>query len=365
MPAVRRLPVPRSDATSPQRLSYPVRMNGDEDRAPQDVALEVVSEVFERSGRWPTRQYVEAVLDQDHRLDLEEVLGRAPRALIYATGTQESSEVILTVPGLAAAGATRDVGRFVEALRWCVEAQIGFRPSDPGAAKEVKIEADQFKSEWSSRGEEASELELAKLRAMFVTEGIYSSIGGEDGRWTLSLNRRCVAPYREVRTIEDYLEIKDPAPAEPGAGEALLEIARPEVLAPGSGAVALGLEEVPAKIAEACGTLFAHGHFGAGVLEATKVMRDLLKEASDLELDGFKLAGKALNPDEPRIVVGDLATETGRSRQRGVMLIAQGVFCAVRNPLAHQRIVMPASEARQTVAMIAFVVEAVESRRAG
>jgi len=79
--------------------------------------------------------------------------------------------------------------------------------------------------------------------------------------------------------------------------------------------------------------------------------------------DGEKLAGRAFNPKEPLIVVGDLATETGRNRQRGVMLIAQGIFAGVRNPLAHQRIVVPAPEARQIVAMIAFVVEAVEARR--
>jgi hypothetical protein len=78
---------------------------------------------------------------------------------------------------------------------------------------------------------------------------------------------------------------------------------------------------------------------------------------------GDQLAGKALNPDNPLIVLGDLSTETGKSRQRGVMLIAQGIFGGVRNPLAHHRIVLRPAEARQMVAMIAFVVEAVEARQ--
>jgi uncharacterized protein (TIGR02391 family) len=80
--------------------------------------------------------------------------------------------------------------------------------------------------------------------------------------------------------------------------------------------------------------LFANGHFAQAVLEAVKVMRDVLREASGLELDGDRLAGKALNPENPLIVVGDLSTETGRSRQRGVMLIAQGIFgarCEIRS----------------------------------
>jgi hypothetical protein len=38
--------------------------------SPLDALLEVVRKVFEQRGKWPTRQYVEAVLDQDYYLDL-------------------------------------------------------------------------------------------------------------------------------------------------------------------------------------------------------------------------------------------------------------------------------------------------------
>jgi hypothetical protein len=112
-------------------------------------------------------------------MDLDEILEGAPRSRVYSTGTQENSEVVLTVAGLAAAGAETDVKRFVEALRWCVAEQLGFRPSDPGATEEVKIEADQFTSEWASRGETVSAVDLIKLRATLTTEGIYSSIGAQ------------------------------------------------------------------------------------------------------------------------------------------------------------------------------------------
>jgi uncharacterized protein (TIGR02391 family) len=334
-----------------------------DEKSPGEALLEVVRGAFDRSGRWPTRQYVEAVLDQDHGIDLDEILEAAPRSLVYSTGTQDSSEVILTVAGLAAAGAGTDVKRFVEALRWCVAEQLGFRPSDPGATEELKIEADQFTSEWASRGEKASAVDLIKLRAMLTTEGIYSSIGGEDGRWMVTLNRRCVLPYRDVQTIKDYLAAKEalarPTPRQepPEIESTSSKAAVPDRLPQ------TGLEDLPAKVMEGCVILFANGHFAQGVLEAVKVMRDVLQEASGVDLDGEKLAGRAFNPKDPLIVVGDLATETGRNRQRGVMLIAQGIFAGVRNPLAHQRIVVPGSEARQIVAMIAFVVEAVEARR--
>jgi hypothetical protein len=176
----------------------------------QEALLEVVRRAFDLEGKWPSRQWVEAVLDQDHYLDLGEIIEVIPRSLVYLSGTQESSEVILTVAGLHASGAERDTERFVEALRWCVDAQLGFRPTDPGVSEEVKLEAGQFESEWVSRGEKVSKADLAKLRSMFVTEGIYSSISGEGKAWVITMNRQRALPYRDVRTIRDYLAIKDP-----------------------------------------------------------------------------------------------------------------------------------------------------------
>lgn len=64
----------------------------------------------------------------------------------------------------------------------------------------------------------------------------------------------------------------------------------------------------------------------------------------------------------PQIVVADLETESGRSRQRGLMLIAQGIYAAIRNPLAHERIKLTEAEARQILSMISFVITAVETR---
>ena len=161
-------------------------------------------------------------LAHQHGATREEVLETVPRSLVYPTGTQESSEVILTVAGLHAAGADNDVRRFVQALRWCVDEQLGFRPEDPNVSEEVKLEAGQFESEWASRGEKVSKADLTKLRAMFVTEGVYSSIGGEGNKWVITMNRRRALPYRDVRTIEDYLATKNPP-----APEALTSAPRP------------------------------------------------------------------------------------------------------------------------------------------
>lgn len=336
-------------------------MASDTENTSREALLSVVKDAFDRDGKWPTRQWVEAVLDQDHYLDLEEALEAAPRSLIYATGTQESSEVVLTVAGLHAAGAERDVRRFIQALGWCVDAQLGFRPTEPDVSEQVKLQVGQFESEWVSRGERVSKSDLAKLRAMFVTEGIYSSIGGENKNWEITLNRRRALPFRGVRTIEEYLTIKDASlreseMQEAPARELRYSQSRSEVAPP-----IPHPEEPHPRVRQASSLLFAQGHLAQGVLEAIKVMRDILRERSQLDLDGEKLVSAALGPNNPRIVVADLETKTGKSRQRGVMMVALGIFAGVRNPVAHDQIVVPPAEARQVMAMIGFVLEALEA----
>jgi uncharacterized protein (TIGR02391 family) len=339
-------------------------IEGDEKSAEQRL-LEVVGDVFREHATWPTRHYVGAILDQDHDLDLDEALTAAPRSLVLPTGPQEDSKVVLTVPGLAAAGDDGDVRRFIEALRWAVAEALGTRPSDPREVVEVTLEAEQFRTEWESRGARTDDSDLAKLHEMFLTEGIYSWMAGEGHSWTIKLDRQRAVPYREVDTLADYLELKQ-RPATiitlPGAGVVDLEAAEAEAeeprreespdLPPGS---------VPPRVEAASAALFADGHLRLGVLEAVKVMRDVLREGSGLILDGDQLAGKALNPERPLIVLGDLATETGRGRQRGVMLIAQGIFAAVRNPLEHERVEVSPREAERVISMVGFVVGAVES----
>jgi uncharacterized protein (TIGR02391 family) len=326
--------------------------------------LEVVADVFEKHAAWPTRHYVGAVLDQDHELDLDEALAAAPQSLVLPTGSHEDSKVVLTVAGLAAAGDDADVGRFVEALRWAVAEALGIRPSDPREVVEVSLEAEQFKTEWASRGVETDEGDLVKLHEMFLTEGIFSWMGGEGHDWTIKLDRRRAAPYRKVDTVADYLQLKqmpDRVITIPGAAVVDLD-ATPAEESRRHGSEELAPGSISPRVDAACAALFADGHLRLGVLEAVKVMRDVLREASSLRLDGDQLAGKALNPERPLIVLGDLATETGRSRQRGVMLIAQGIFAAVRNPLEHERVIVEGAVAIQMVAMIAFVVDAVEDR---
>jgi hypothetical protein len=134
-----------------------------ESRDPLDCLLEVVATVFRERGEWPSRQYVQAVLDQDYYVDLDEAMSSASSGLLVASGSQPRDKISLTVSGLHEAGAKDEVERFVEVLRWCVDEVIGFRPSDPSQTEEVHVNSEQFRAEWEQRHRGTSDLDLAKL----------------------------------------------------------------------------------------------------------------------------------------------------------------------------------------------------------
>jgi uncharacterized protein (TIGR02391 family) len=62
---------------------------------------------------------------------------------------------------------------------------------------------------------------------------------------------------------------------------------------------------------------FRDGHLRNAVLDSLITVFDLVRERTVLQLDGTDLVGRAFSLAEPRLVVSELATESGRSDQKG------------------------------------------------
>jgi len=80
---------------------------------------------------------------------------------------------------------------------------------------------------------------------------------------------------------------------------------------------------------------FRDEDYREAVFNAAVAVFDLLRTRTNLDLDGSQLATEAFSLQRPRLLVGDIATETGRSEQVGVMQMLQGFYSAARNPKAH------------------------------
>lgn len=323
----------------------------------KNALLAVIAGVFDQHGTWPIRQYVEARLEQDHRIDLDACLGAAPANLVAASGFSEESEVALRIAGLVAAGSTAIVERFIEALRWCVDELDGSLPAHPGTREEVRVSSGQLRDEWAQRGAEITDLDLKKLLALIRLEGTHGGLSGEGHEWSVVLTRPVFRRYRTVKTVQDYLKVRaemEP-PRQPSAPvQAPLESVETAVIED------TATYEFPVAVETRCGQLLRNGHYESAALESIKIMASVLRERSGLQLDGESLAGKALAPPDPRIRVIGVGGATSDAVQRGVMQIVQGIFQAIRNPLAHAPLSLSHEEAIEIVAMASFVVRIIE-----
>jgi len=75
--------------------------------------------------------------------------------------------------------------------------------------------------------------------------------------------------------------------------------------------------------------------YAESVEAALKVVRELIRERTGLDLDGVKLMNEAFSPNKPLLVFDPSGSETAKSIQEGYHRIFHGMIQAVRNPKAH------------------------------
>jgi uncharacterized protein (TIGR02391 family) len=80
---------------------------------------------------------------------------------------------------------------------------------------------------------------------------------------------------------------------------------------------------------------FTEGDHRNAVLDAITAVFDKIRERTGLDLDGDRLINAAMALEDPRLVLSELETESGRSDQKGFMELFRGLYKGVRNPKAH------------------------------
>jgi uncharacterized protein (TIGR02391 family) len=122
--------------------------------------------------------------------------------------------------------------------------------------------------------------------------------------------------------VEGNLVIGDPATGKrvrsPILRDARLAALHPEILA----------------VAE---QLFRDQYQAAAVFEAAKAVHNRVKRMTGLNGDGAGLMGNAFKDDQPALILGDLATQTGKDTQAGYRFLFMGSQQAIRNPAAHEQ----------------------------
>jgi len=90
------------------------------------------------------------------------------------------------------------------------------------------------------------------------------------------------------------------------------------------------------RIRDVSQDLFRDGHPWDAVFAASKALVNYVKERSDRhDLDGASLMRTVFSPKDPILVFNDLADQTDRDEQEGMMHLFEGAVLAIRNPGGH------------------------------
>jgi uncharacterized protein (TIGR02391 family) len=89
---------------------------------------------------------------------------------------------------------------------------------------------------------------------------------------------------------------------------------------------------------------FESGHFADSIeavfKEVNNKVKQIVKEHKGEEYDGSDLMNKAFSLQNPIITLADLSTETGKNIQKGYLQIFAGAMIGIRNPKAHDNLVI-------------------------
>jgi uncharacterized protein (TIGR02391 family) len=111
---------------------------------------------------------------------------------------------------------------------------------------------------------------------------------------------------------------------------------------------------------------YLDGHLRGAVLDAFIAVFDLIRERSGLALDGAELVGKAFSLAEPRLILSEVDTESGRNDQKGFIQIFQGAYLGIRNPKAHSlRTDLTIESAAQYLVFASLLARRVEAAKLG
>lgn len=174
----------------------------------QRLYLQTIFDYFHEYGKWPTYSYVKRTMLRLHPdPDIDQIVKSLPpglskpfNAYMFGVTGYTNEDTFLTVPAIyLCQGSEEDLKDFVRALHFFVER---YNSSDK--------EKRQVSSNDLITLPDMSELSTRKIGLLLQVEPwIFSafSTGGE-GNWQCKLSRD-IRRYRDVKTIEQYLEKRD------------------------------------------------------------------------------------------------------------------------------------------------------------
>lgn len=127
---------------------------------------------------------------------------------------------------------------------------------------------------------------------------------------------------------------------------------------------AFGALDIHPEIEQAVSDLFKNGHYASAVEDSCKVLDGLVKIRSGRhDLSGTELMQQVFSPKKPVLKFNDLASDTDKSEQQGMMFLYSGAMLALRNPRAHEIVEDNPEKALEYIAFLSLLVKSLDKAK--
>lgn len=187
----------------------------------QRRVLALIYEEFQRTGRRPTYQWIDKLLDAEG-ISLRHIVTTMPPSLMtpdvgWRGGHywRKEDDLLVTVKGLlyCGEGAERDLGLLARVLRYFADRERAFRPAASHEVDELVMTSEDVQRDLSLTAVETQKTLV--LLEQFESRLRFGSAHSEAG-WTWTLEGEEIRRYRNVDDASSYLlargDLPDPEP---------------------------------------------------------------------------------------------------------------------------------------------------------
>jgi nucleoside 2-deoxyribosyltransferase len=204
--------------------------------------LELAYEAFHESLTWPPPLNLEARLDKEggqgqEPVEIEQQVATMPPGLVempqLMSGYLQGGQFVVSLRGLRLVPAAEgDLRLFVETLRECAEVARNSEPPSLSTPDwRPQVTSDELAGRLASRGIDSDPQSLMRVYTllMHTGAGFFSGSGSNQGAstWQASLDRHRLRAFLGIKSIDDYLAIRDREIAE---REAALSAMAPSIV---------------------------------------------------------------------------------------------------------------------------------------
>ena len=104
-------------------------------------------------------------------------------------------------------------------------------------------------------------------------------------------------------------------------------------------------------------------NYQAAILDAIFHLLKIIRDRTDLDLDGVALIGKSFGGSDPILKVNSMRTESEKNEQKGVESMLRGLYQGIRNPRAHEKVDDNKSTCDSLIVFIDFLLKLVEGSK--